>query len=197
MFQVSNLEVKGLKKPNTEEERWVAALQRGEEAALEEIIRRYTPYAGAVVWGIVGGKLSRADAEEILSDVFVGLWKNAQKLRPGKLKSYLACIARSRAVDALRRAGETVELEEDILALPDAEPEKKLTEAEERRALRETLRAMAEPDRTIFIRHYYLCQKTAEIAEALGMNINTVQTRLKRGREKLRLALTEGGFADE
>lgn len=186
-----------MQKPVTEEERWIAALKKGDESALEQIIRRYTPYAGAVVWGIVSGTLSRDDAEEILSDVFYTLWKNAEKIRPGKLKGYLAAIARSRAVDALRRSGETLELEEDVLVLSGADPEAALTEAEERRLLRQTLAAMPEPERTIFIRHYYLYQKTPQIAEALHMNVNTVQTKLKRGREKLRLALTEGGLSYE
>lgn len=179
------------------EEDWIAAMRRGDEGALEQIIRHYTPYVGAIVWGIVGGKLSQSDAEEILSDVFLCLWKNAEKIRPGKLKSYLAAIARSRAVDALRRFGETVELEEDLIALPDTDPEAALTEAEERRIMRETLAAMPEPEHTIFIRHYFLYQKTSEIADALGMNVNTVQTKLKRGREKLRIALTEGGLSYE
>lgn len=185
-----------MSKPDTEESR-IAALRRGDEQALEQLIRQYTPYAGAIVWGIVGGKLTRDDAEEILSDVFLTLWKNADRIRPGKLKAYLASIARTRAIDALRRAGESLELEEDVLALPDADPERQLTQAEERRLLRKTLSELPEPDHTIFIRHYYFCQKTAEIAEALDMNVNTVQTKLKRGREKLRLALAEGGYEHE
>ena len=51
---------------------------------------------------------------------------------------------------------------------------------------------MEEPDREIFLRHYFYCQGVAEIALALDMNTNTVKTRLRRGREKLRRELTKG-----
>lgn len=51
---------------------------------------------------------------------------------------------------------------------------------------------MPEPDREIFLRHYYYCQGVADIALALDMNANTVKTRLRRGRERLRKELAEG-----
>ena len=51
---------------------------------------------------------------------------------------------------------------------------------------------MPEPDREIFLRHYFYRQGVAGIALALDMNVNTVKTRLRRGRESLRRALTKG-----
>ena len=48
-------------------------LQRGSEEALETLIETYTGYVGTVVWNIVCGTLSRGDAEEIISDVFLSL----------------------------------------------------------------------------------------------------------------------------
>ena len=65
---------------------------------------------------------------------------------------------------------------------------------EEYAALRQTVDELSEPDRTIFIRHYYFCQKTSEIAQAMGINVNTVKMKLKRGRERLQQELTEGGY---
>ena len=50
---------------------------------------------------------------------------------------------------------------------------------------------MGEPDREIFLRHYYCFQNVADIALALDMNVNTVKTRLRRGRERLRAELME------
>lgn len=51
---------------------------------------------------------------------------------------------------------------------------------------------MGEPDREIFLRHYYYCQSVTDIAAALDMNANTVKTRLRRGRERLRAELSKG-----
>lgn len=176
------------------DDRLVADMRRGDEAALECIIDRYTAYVSATVWNIVGQRLDKADAKEIVSDVFYSLWKNAGKVRPGKLKGYLARIARSRAVDALRRARQELPLEEDVLELPTGGPETELMKKEEYRALRQTLAELPEPDRSIFIRHYYFYRTSREIAEMLGINVNTVQSKLRRGREYLRRRLTEGGY---
>ncbi len=170
------------------------AMRDGDEAALAEVIQRYTAYAGTIVWSIVGGRLTEADAKEILSDVFYILWKNREKIQTGKLKSYLGRITRTKALDALRRAKKGLRLEDDFVELPVSGPEDEAVRAEAYAALRHALQALPEPDRTIFIRHYYYCQKTGVIAQRLGINIKTVQTKLRRGREILRRNLAEGGY---
>ena len=52
---------------------------------------------------------------------------------------------------------------------------------------------MTPPDRDIFLRKYYLLQSGKEIAAALGMSVESVNTRLSRGRDRLRRELTEKG----
>ena len=171
-----------------------AAMRDGDEAALASVIHRYTAYAGTIVRSIVGGRLTEADEKEILADVFYTLWKNRQKIREGKLKAYLGSIARSRALDALRSAGEAAYLEEDAVELPVSGPEDEAVRKEAYAALMKALDSLPEPDRAIFIRHYYYYQKTGLIAEQLGINVKTVQTKLLRGRETLRRILEEGGY---
>lgn len=104
------------------DDRLAEAIRRGDQAALGRSIEKYTAYVGTIVWSIVRDKLSRADAEEIISDVFSALWYNADKVRPGKLKSYLSAIARSRALNALRNARQDVPLEDDAVQIPVAGP---------------------------------------------------------------------------
>ena len=53
--------------------------------------------------------------------------------------------------------------------------------------------AMTPPDRDIFLRKYYLLQSGKEIAAALHMSVESVNTRLSRGRDRLRRQLTEKG----
>ena len=53
--------------------------------------------------------------------------------------------------------------------------------------------AMAPPDRDIFLRKYYLLQSGKEIAAALNMSVESINTRLSRGRDRLRRQLTEKG----
>ena len=156
---------------------------------------RYSAYVSTIVWNILQGKLSKSDAEEVVSDVFYTLWTNADKVKPRKLKGYLSVIARRRALNALRdRKQEELPLEDEIVSLPVSGPEDASIRREEYAALRQTVDELPEPDRTIFIRHYYFCQKTSEIAKATGIHVSTVKMKLKRGRERLQRDLTEGGY---
>ncbi len=172
----------------------VDAMRGGDQAALGHIIDRYTAYVGTIVWNILQGKLSHTDAEEVVADSFRLLWYSADKVRPGKLKGYLAVIARRRALNALRDVRQALPLEEDTVQIPAPGPESELIRRETYTALRRTVDDLPEPDRTIFLRHYYFYQSTAEIADAMGINVNTVQSRLRRGRENLRRELTKGGY---
>ena len=172
----------------------VRAMQRGDEAALGEIIERYTGYVGAIVWGILKGRRSESDAKEVLADTFYSLWTHAGNVNPATLRGYLASIARSKAINALRRAGEELPLEEDRITLSVPGPEDETLRRETYAALRRALDEMGEPDRTIFIRHYYFCRSAREIGEELGINRNTVTTKLRRGRERLRAQLEKEGY---
>lgn len=175
------------------DDRLIEAMQAGEESALGAVIDRYTAYAGTIVWNIVCGSLNEADAKEILSDVFYTLWKNRRKIQRGKLKAYLSRIARSKALDALRKSKQNLSLD-DLIGMSIAGPEDDAVRAEEYAALQNALDSLPEPDYTIFIRHYYCYQKTGEIAERMGLNVNTIQSKLRRGRETMRKALVKGGY---
>lgn len=172
----------------------LARLRRGDERALEWFVRRYTPYVGAVVWSIIGGRLTVQDGEEIAADVFLSLWNNRIKPREGAVKGYLGAIARSRAIDRLRRSAAQPELEYDELDLPTQGPEGTILENEARAALTAAVDELGPPDREIFLRRYYYGQTAPAIGERLGMTPETVRQRLKRGRELLRQRLMKGEF---
>lgn len=175
------------------DDRLIEAMQAGDESALSTVIDRYTAYVGTIVWNIVGGRLNEADAKEILSDTFYTLWKNRKKLQQGKLKAYLGRIARNKALDALRKAKQILSLD-DLIGISIAGPEEDIAKAEECAALQSALCSLPEPDYTIFIRYYYCYQKTGEIAEIMDLNVNTIQAKLRRGRETMRKILVEGGY---
>lgn len=179
-----------------DEKRTLALLAQGREEALEWVIDQYTPYVSAIVWNILGQSMTRQDAEETISDVFVALWRNRERPRPGQLKGYLGYIARSRAINKLREAGRELELEENILTLPEDGPEIVAEGRERRAAVRRAVQSMGPPDREIFVRYYYYCQSAAEIAQYVGLTAAGVRQRLKRGRDKLREELLKGGAVD-
>ena len=82
-----------------EEKRLIRKLRQQDEQALETLIRTYTPYLSTVIYRAAGNGLTREDTEEIISDAFVSLWQNAERLDPekGTIRSYLAGTVRNLA----------------------------------------------------------------------------------------------------
>lgn len=75
----------------------IRALQAGERAALRRTMEVYAGYTSAVLGNTLRGQASREDLEELLSDVFLSLWRSREGLDPEKsLKSWLAAVARNR-----------------------------------------------------------------------------------------------------
>lgn len=172
-------------------------LRRGESEALETIIELYSAYVYAIVRNIIDPPLQPEDCEEVCSDVFWQLWNSADAVQPGKLKGWLAAVTRSRAKDKLRANHLTLPLEDEVLTIAVDGPEETVEMQELRRLTRRAVEAMPEPERSIFQRHYFLYQKTEDIAAEMQLNPATVRTKLARGREKLRRSLIEGGYPCE
>ena len=81
-----------------------------------------------------------------------------------------------------------------LLALALPGPEDGVLARELKDACREAVDSLGQPDSEIFMRRYFLYQKTGDIALALGLNAGTVRSKLSRGREKLKEHLEERGY---
>ena len=183
------------------ETKLIRALRRGQRGALDKAVAQYSGYAAAIARSVLGPAATREDLEEIVSDVFVALWRSADRLdetRP--LKGYLAAIARNAAIDRLRRLHPTEPLPaDDLLPADEADgPEAQALRREQAETLRRLLLEMAADDREIFVRFYYYRQTVREIAQIMDRNESTVKARLARGRARLRDKLTKeaDGYAD-
>ncbi len=176
----------------------IERLRQQDQSALEKIMDRYTSYVYTVVKNVIGTYMKAEDIEEVVSDVFVLLWNHAAQIheKSPTLKSYLAAIARNQALKKLRRYNPQIcPLDDDILVMDDSSSA--IEESEQKQMLEWALSIMNEIDREIFIRYYFLMQKTTSIAEQLHMNESTVRSRLSRGRGYLKQILTEGGVRHE
>lgn len=60
--------------------------------------------------------------------------------------------------------------------------------------VQEALNRLSKEEKEIFIRYYYFYQTTEEIGDAMGIRQNTVKSKLKRGRKKLKGFLMERGM---
>ncbi len=176
------------------EETILRKMRSGDPAGLEALMECYIPYVSAICWNILRGSMAKEDAEEVASDVFLAAWNHAKDIRPGKAKAWLGAVARNKAKNKLREMGQELPLEEDILELPDENtPINAAERKEERRLVRKSIDSLGEPDREVFLRHYYYCQTVAEISAAMHLNESTVKTKLRRGRSRLRAILLRWG----
>ena len=182
-------------KVNLTEQQLISGLRRGELSALEELMDRYTPYVSSVIARILRGR--QADVEDLTADVFLAVWDNREKVQPGKVKGYLGAIARNRAFNLLRADQESLPLEEDVLLLETDGPDKELDRRETARMVNQALGELDKPQRELFVRHYYYGQTVQEAALAMGLNLSTAKTWLRRGRETLKAILEKEGYGHE
>lgn len=171
-------------------------LKNKDQKAFEQVIEKYTPLVSTVIYNVSRGSLSKEDIEETVTDVFVTLWKNADHIIDDKLKGYICRIAKTRALNKLSAVSA-----HQLLNIDDYDPEDDFSvsaEVESKQLadeLREIISEMEMPDREIIVRYYYYSQNTAKIAEVLQLNINTVKSKLRRARDKIKSKLIERGYA--
>jgi DNA-directed RNA polymerase specialized sigma24 family protein len=104
--------------------------------------------------------------------VFFSLWQNADKPNPLKLKAYLGGIARNKTKNRLRSLKDELPLVDDWIAEDSEIFIDKLTLEDERNAVRCAVMTMKEPDREIFLRHYYQLQNIATITSETQNDFN-------------------------
>lgn len=179
------------------EEQALWQMKQGSQDALAWFIQRYGAYVSTIIHNIIGQRMSNADVEEVASDVFLALWNNAGKILPNAARSWLATVARNTARSRLRRASDTLPLDEEAVIVDDRTPEATLERREQAVRVRMALLSLNPVDREVFLRFYYYYQKTADIAADMGLNESTVRTKLNRGRAKLRDFLLRKDNHDE
>lgn len=164
-------------------------LRGGSQEALVWVMNTYGGYVSTIVWNIIGNVMSVADAEEVASDVFLALWRNAPAIRTDSIKSYLAGIARNKAKMKLREAGHRLDLEDSILELTVPSAEDAYTGKELALHIRRAIDRLKEPDREILLRYFYCYQTMDKISSEMGINLSTVKTKIRRGKDSVKAYL--------
>ena len=183
----------------------MAAIARGERRAFAEL---YDRHAGLVLAISLRILRDRAEAEDVLEEVFWELWRRRERYQRERAEPlpYLMTLARSRALDRLRfrRRRERVWLElhepEGRSEPPDrgdADPFADALAAQRRRAVESALGELPAPHRRAVEMNFFEGLSHREIAERLGDPLGTVKTRIRQGLLTLRKALRalheEGG----
>lgn len=163
-------------------------LLAGNEDAVRVLYARYARPIFTLGLRLLGGAEA---AEELTQDVFLAAWRKAARFDParGRLSTWLMTIAHNLAVDRLRReTGSTrphLVLVEDVPEVAGASEDDAVIE---RDAAVRALGSLSETERRLLARAYFGGLTAREIAEADGIPLGTVKTRLRTALIKVRRA---------
>ena len=169
---------------------------------IERLVRRdhealdllYDRYADAVYGLSLRVLKDPGDAQQVLTDVFFELWEKAEKFHPdrGSLRSYLMLLARSRAIDSLRRKRRTGRVEGATLQhglsgqTTEDEPDAALIDDEEAQAVRRALAGLPELERKALEMAFFDGMTHAEISQETETPLGTIKSRIRRGLVRMR-----------
>lgn len=152
----------------------------------------------ARVYGFVMKMLRDASrAEEVLQDVYLQAWRRAAEFDDarGNPLAWIAVIARSRALDRLRRDRARGEHELSsgwsLDSLIDSAQAPEETDHGRSRRLRQALATLPAPQQRALALAYYQGMSHSEIAAATGLPLGTVKTHIRSALMRLRDALRE------
>lgn len=166
-----------------------AGLDARDPAALAAFYDRYAGYALAVALRILR---DRPEAEEAVQDVFWQIWSGRVRYDPlrGKFRTWVFTIARSRALDRLRRRAP---LQAPMPAGAFSSEASGSENAELQTGLLRLLGRLTRDQRDAVVLAFYEGLTHYEIAERLGEPVGTVKSRIRRGLLELRAALEAEG----
>jgi len=158
-------------------------------------VRRFTPLVYRLSLRMLRG---RAEAEDASQEVFLRMhrafatYDPTRPLAPWVARTaYHVCLRRMET--AARSPTKEAEADEVLAAVRDERspsPEAKLAESEANRLLATALADLSAQDRALLDLRYREGLSDSEVAEATGMHVNTVKTRIFRARARLRGWLT-------
>lgn len=158
---------------------------------LERIVKEYTPYVQTIVENGTGNNLSYEDKEEIITDVFLVLWKNQNKVFSA-ISAYLAGITRNLIKEKLHKKQITYDISEfeNVIELSNINLFE--NEREEIERIEKSFTNLSKSDYEIMTMFYYSSKTIKDIAKELKLSEINVKTRLFRIRKKIKKELGVG-----
>ncbi len=170
------------------------ALKEGQATALGVL---YDRHAG-LVYGLALQALGNAqEAEDLTQDIFLNLTKvTSYDPKRGSLRTFLAIITRSRAIDRLRSRSTKQSLLARIkplggLGMTTVSPLETAFQDEQSQYVQSALAELPEGQQQLIRMAYYDGLSQSEIAAQLQIPLGTVKTRTRQGLLKLRQSLTD------
>jgi RNA polymerase sigma-70 factor (ECF subfamily) len=186
--------------PVSDELALVQAAKAGDVGAFEDLVRRYDRNVFRIAQHITQ---NREDAEDVVQDAFLKAYSNLEQFQgQSKFYTWLVRIVVNEALMKLRRRRpeRMVSLDEDVKTEDDSvprevadwapNPEQLYSQSQLHDILSKTIQGLPPSFRTVFVLRDVEGLSTEETAEALGLSVPAVKSRLLRARLQLRERLS-------
>ncbi len=177
------------RKPTRSERRLAAGLKRRDPASLHQL---YDEYGGTTYGVLVGILRDHHTAQDVQQQVFLEAWQRARTFDPARasLLTWLLTIARSRAIDQLRkRVPEPQDPSGGLGTEQQADPESELDRLVDAHQVAHVLSRLPGEEAEILRMRFYDDLSQREIADRTGIPLGTVKMRMAQALERLRTQL--------
>ncbi len=164
---------------------------------IEKVIEKYNNY----IYTVIEHSISDSeDIEEILSDVFIVLWKNHSKIDNNiNIRAYLIGITRN----LIKKKYRSYNIDYETKNIDDFENkinshidiQELIEENEKGKIIEKLIDSLKDEEKKIFTMFYYQSKKIKEIAKALKISETKVKVRLHRLRKQAKKKFKEGGYS--
>ncbi len=177
-----------------EEEPVIEAIRSGDRFAFAEFLKRHDGWVRGVIYGVLG---DRDCLDDVAQQAWTAFWLRITELRDAKKwRPWLYRLTRNAAIDSgrdlTRRRNSSTSLPEDAPAPSSTvTAESGLVHDERQRAVLTAVQALPALYREPFVLRHLNGWSYRDISEAMGMPVDTVETRLVRARRFLRESLKD------
>jgi RNA polymerase sigma-70 factor (ECF subfamily) len=170
----------------------LGSVRAGDREAFARLFDRHAPAVLGLLVRMLG---SRGEAEEVLQEVFLQAWRQADRYEPARAtpRGWLLVLARSRALDVVRSRESRQRRESELSAGVQASAKPLGTErieaAERREAVHWALDLLPVDQRRCIELAFFEGLSQSQIARHLDAPLGTIKSRIHLGMNKLREAL--------
>ncbi len=170
----------------------LGAVARGERSALAALYGRTSGKLFGICMRLMG---NAQDAEDVLHDAYLTVWRNAGRFDPAKASpiTWLAVLTRNKAIDRLRQRRGPAESVDRAAELADDGPSALdiIAQDEDRQRLTHCLEQLDERARNMIRSAFFSGDTYPELASREGVPLGTMKSWIRRGLINLRGCLEQ------
>lgn len=156
----------------------------------------YKAFSSALFGICYGVTKNHAEAQEVLQEAFLAIWKKADQYDPklGKASTWIIQLTRNQAIDRLRKrqrrdAGQD-RLENEPQPEPeDSDPSGSLISKETAQKVKNALKTLPDDQKQALQLAFYEGLSQTQIAERLDEPLGTIKSRIRRAMERVRIVI--------